>query len=579
MGQSFDCLKGQETEVFDELDISDFFRIWKTFVVNRRTLSNLFRRWKNFFAKHRLERNLYALHKFISDGETYFQFGIMMIRTRRQLPFFLIRKLISRFHHRSKTLLWLILQKGLTRVNDVECPTRYNQLFNQAISGMGLKTIIKRVLMEGALSLEQFKERKFKARMRHILAKSESFCLSEELWRKIVSFVEYDTINRGVSDYLACFDSEKDAEKEWVLSQRRWDNLIHEFKSIGGERIYKKLSNEDFKNLMKSRDPELVSSLQKRYLLSLTGMQFEPRILWLTPACHLENPRFLRVLLRKTDLTGGLLNHSFQGRKLGDYIADNFPQITLEILELKPHVFFSKGFPDRLRTLNSAIKYLRMIDERNPTRLMNEAMELMSACPVSIWYWERHPVNIALQELKNAGPKGKQLHHFIGGLEVMRHERESIRMKWSEDWRPSKDKTYRASSLVLSKSSPDSPSGRMLLVSYTGLRENEGWSEPIARQREENCRPIPKCSYLSSTLRVTQTEIILGVSSFLVFTRLTIVPQRLNELIPEKQERIGQALCARYKLSLFLVCQYLFGEDFRIVISTVRPLLGDINNP
>ena len=120
MGQSLDCLKGQGTVVSDEVEILDIFRIWKTFVVNRRTLFNLFRRWKKYFVKQRLEWNLYNLYRFISEGETSYQFAIMMIRTRRQLPFFLIRKLISSFHHRSKTLLWLLLQKGLTRVNDIE---------------------------------------------------------------------------------------------------------------------------------------------------------------------------------------------------------------------------------------------------------------------------------------------------------------------------------------------------------------------------------------------------------------------------------------------------------------------------
>lgn len=581
-------MKGEGTDVSDEVNLSYIFQLWKMSVVNRRSLLPLvtpLRRWKKSFAKQRLEGNLYNLHTFLSGGETPYQFVIMMIRTRRQLPSFLIQKVILCFPRRSKTLLWLILRKGLTGVNDDGCHTCYNLFFNQAIGGLELKTNIKRDLLEGALSLEHYKQRKFKARLRHTLARSESLCFSEKLCRKIVSFVEYDDINRGVSDYLSPF-SKKDAEKEkeWVLSQRRWDNLIRDFKSIEGERIYKKLSNQDFKNLMKSREPELVSSLQERgggrYLLSLTGIQLERRILWLTPDCHLANPRFLRVLLRKTDLTRGLLNLSFQGMRFGDYIAGSFPKIMEEILELKPQVFFSKGFPDRLRTLNNAIKYLLMIDERHLTRLMNEVMERIPACPVSNWYWERHPVRVAFQEMKNAGPIGKKLYDFIGRLQVMKDEREPIRMKKSEDWRPSKDNTHQVFNLVFSNLSPGSASGRRSIGSYPVLSEKEGWSKPIARQRKENCRPIPNnYSYFSSTLRVTQTEIILGVSSLLVFTRLTIVPQRLNALIPEEQKRIAEALCAVSKQSLLLVCQYLFGEDFRIVISTVLPLLGDINNP
>lgn len=573
MGQSFDCLKGKETEVSDEVNISDIFRIWKTAVVNRR---------RKLFAKQRLEENLYELHKFLSEGNASFQFARMMIRTRRQLPTFLIRKLIWCCPNRSKTLLWLVLQKGLTRVYDVEYPL-YNQLFNQAISEMELKTNIKRGLLKGTLSLEHYEERKFKARLRHTLARSESFCLSEELWRKIVSYVEYDTINRRVSEYLACFDSEKDAEKEWVLSQRKWDELMRKFKSVGREYTSDtyKLMNVDFIKIMKAfievQFPEFGSSLQKRYLLSLTGIQVEPRILWLTPDCHLANPRFLRVLLRKTDLTRGLLNLSFQGMRFGDYIAGSFPKIMEEILELKPQVFFSKGFPDKLRNLNSAIKYLRMIDERRPTRVTNRVMENIPACSISNWYWEWHPVRIALQEMKNAGPMGKQLYLFIGRLELMKDEREPIRMKKSEDT-PPVGPVSRA--IVVRNLSPDIAwTEGCPINSYVLGRNWEGWSEPIARQRKENCRPISDCSYLSSTLKVTQTEIILGVSSFLVFTRLTIVPQRLNELTSEKQKRIAQALCAGYKVSLRLICQYLLGKDFRIVISTVRPLLGDINNP
>ena len=75
----------------------------------------------------------------------------------------------------------------------------YKQLFNQAVSGFYLKTSMKRDLFESVIDLEHYEERKFKARLRHTLARSESFYLSEELWRKIVSFVEYDCINRGVS--------------------------------------------------------------------------------------------------------------------------------------------------------------------------------------------------------------------------------------------------------------------------------------------------------------------------------------------------------------------------------------------
>ena len=249
------------------------------------------------------------------------------------------------------------------------------------------------------------------------------------------------------------------------------------------------------------------------------------------------------MLLRKTDLTKGLLNISFQGRRFGDYIADYFPQIMLEILETKPQVFFYKGFPDRLRNLNSAIKYLRMIDERHLTRITNTFMEGLPACSVSNWYWKKHPVRMVLQGIKNAGPRGMKLHYFIGGLEVMKHERESIRMKWSENWRPSEDNTHRESGLVLSNLLSYSASGRRTIVSYAVLREKEGWSEPIARQREENCRPMPNYSYLSSTLRVIQTEIIEVVSKFLVFIRLTVVPQRLNESLLEKQMSISK-LCA-----------------------------------
>ena len=588
MGQSLDCLKGQGTVVSDEVEILDIFRVWKTFVVNRRTLFNLFRRWKKYFVKQRLEWNLYNLYRFISENKISFEFAIMMIRTRRQLPSFLMSNLIRQFPHKSKTLLWLLLQKGLTRVNDIEYPTLYKQLFKQAVSGMYLKTSMKRDLFESVIDLEHYEERKFKARLRHTLARSESFCLSEELWRKIVSYVEYDTINRRVSEYLACFDSEKDAEKEWVLSQRKWDELMRKFKSVGREYTSDtyKLMNVDFIKIMKVfievQFPEFGSSLQKRYLLSLTGIQVEPRILWLTPTSHLENPRFIRVLLRKTDLTKGLLNISFQGRRFGDYIADYFPQIMLEILEIKPQVFFYKGFPDRLRNLNSAIKYLRMIDERHLTRITNTFMEGLPACSVSNWYWERHPVRMVLQGIKNAGPRGEKLHYFIGGLEVMKHERESIRMKWSKNWRPSEDNTHRESGLVLSNLLPYSASGRRTIVSYAVLREKEGWSEPIARQREENCKPMPNYSYdyhLSSTLRVTQTEIIDVVSKFQVFIRLTVVPQRLNKSLLEKQMSISKALCSSSKRSLFLVCQYLLGKDFPFVISTVLPLLGDISNP
>ena len=171
----------------------------------------------------------------------------------------------------------------------------------------------------------------------------------------------------------------------------------------------------------------------------------------------------------------------------------------------------------------------------------------------------------------------------------MKHERESIRMRWSKDWRPSVHNTDYTSSLVLSnlpttllQSNPamlNRSSGQSLILSYPVLREKEGWSEPIARQREENCVPMPNYSYLSSTLRLIQTEIIEGVSKFLVFMRLTVVPQRLNESLLEKQLCISKALCSSHKRSLFLVCQYLLGKDFRIVISIVGPLLGNITNP
>ena len=201
----------------------------------------------------------------------------------------------------------------------------------------------------------------------------------------------------------------------------------------------------------------------------------------------------------------------------------------LEILEIKPQVFFYKGFPDRLRNLNSAIKYLRMIDERHLTRITNTFMEGLPACSVSNWYWKKHPVRMVLQGIKNAGPRGMKLHYFIGGLEVMKHERESIRMKWSKNWRPSEDNTHRESGLVLSNLLPYSASGRRTIVSYAVLKRR--MEEPIAHQRRrivDLCLIIPMITICLPPLG-TQTEIIDVVSKFQVFIRLTVVPQRLNK--------------------------------------------------
>ena len=95
MGQSLDCLKVQGTEVSDERKYRYFSNMENVLLLIDGRCSTFFDDGRNF-SKQRLEWNLYELHKFISEGETSFQFAIMMIRTRLTTTFF--DEIYGKFH-------------------------------------------------------------------------------------------------------------------------------------------------------------------------------------------------------------------------------------------------------------------------------------------------------------------------------------------------------------------------------------------------------------------------------------------------------------------------------------------------